>query len=195
MGKWLNQILKPTDPAESKHHAELEDLSLLIEGRLAGAERKRVLRHLNRCGKCYEILQQTLKDVPAATNAKPDPMVWWKRKSVYAVAASIILIFIIGGQLIDKYRTQPSRIISVKLTLDQELKEILLENSALQWKNAARIERLISALSKKGFEVKHFNRVVLSKPYYQTKSFFGPKEILHIRIEDNVAYLEVKEIE
>jgi hypothetical protein len=195
MGKWLNKILKPTDSVGSKHHAELEDLSLLIEGKLAGAERKRILRHLNRCGKCYEILQQTLKDVPAAINAKPDPMVWWKRKSVYAVAASIILIFIIGGQLIHKYRTQPSRIISVKLTLDQELKEILLENSTLQWKNAARIERLISALSIKGFEVKHFNRVVLSKPYYQTKSFFGPKEILHIRIEDNVAYLEVKEIE
>lgn len=195
MGKWLNKILKPTDPVGFKHHADLEDLSLLIEGRLAGAERKRILRHLNRCGKCYEILQQTLKDVPAATYAKPDPMAWWKRKSVYAVAASIILFFIIGGQLIDKYRTQPSRIISVKLTLDQELKEILLENSALKWKNAARIERLISALSKKGFEVKHFNRVVLSKPYYQTKSFFGPKEILHIRVEDNVAYLEVKEIE
>lgn len=195
MGKWLNKILKPTDPAESKHHADLEDLALLIDGRLAGAERKRILRHLNRCGKCYEILQETLKDVPAAANAKPDPMVWWKKKSVYAVAASIILIFIFGGQLIDKYRTQPSRVIAAKLTLDPELKEILLENNALQWENAARIQRLISALSKKGFQVKQFNRVVLSRPYYQTKSFFGPKEILYIRIEDNVAYLEVKEIE
>ena len=195
MGKWLNKTLKPTDPAESKHHADLEDLARLVDGTLDGAERKRILRHLNRCGKCYEILQETLKDVSAETNAKPDPIVWWKRKSVYAVAASIIMIFIIGGQLVDKYRTQPSQVISAKLTLDHALKEILLENNALQWKNAARIERLISALSKKGFQVKHFNRVVLSKPYYQTKSLFGPKEILHIRIEDNVAYLEVKEIE
>ena len=194
MGKWLNKILKPIDSAESKHHADLEDLALLVEGRLGGAERKSILRHLNRCGKCYQILQETLKDVSAATNAKPDPVIWWKRKSVYAVAASIIMIFIIGGQLIDKYRTQPSRVISVKLTLDQELKEILLENDALQWKNAARIERLISALNKKGFQLKQFNRVVLSKPYYQTKSLFGPREILHIRIEDNVAYIEIQEI-
>ena len=194
MGKWLNTILKPTDPAESKHHADLEDLARLVEGRLADAERKRILRHLNRCGKCYEILQETLKDIHATTNAKTDPVIWWKRKSFYAVAASIIMFFIIGGQLIDKYRTQPSRIISVKLDLNQELKAILLENSALHWKNAARIERLISALSKKGFQVKHFNRVVLSKPYYQTKSLFGPREILHIRIEDDVAYIEIQEI-
>jgi hypothetical protein len=104
------------------------------------------------------------------------------------------MILILGGQLIDKYRTQPSRIFSVKLTLDQELKEILLENNDLQWKNSARIERLLSALNKKGFQLKHFNHVVLSKPYYQTKSPFGPREILHIRIEDDVAYLEIHEI-
>ena len=195
MGKWLNIILKPIDPAESKHHADLEDLSLLVEGRLAGIERKRILRHLNRCGKCYEILQETLRDVPAATKANPDPLVWWKRKSVYAVAASIILIFMIGGQLIDKYRAQPYRVISAKLTLDQELKEILLENNDLHWENAARVKRLVTAFNKKGLQLKQFNHVVLSKPYYQTKSLFGPKEILHIRIEDNVAYLEVKEIE
>jgi hypothetical protein len=195
MGKWLNEILKPIDAAESTHHADLEDLARLVEGRLAGIERKRILRHLNRCGKCYEILQETQRDVPAATKAKPDPLVWWKWKSLYAVAASIILIFFIGGQLIDKYRTQPPLVISAKLTLDPELKDILLENNDLHWKNAARVKRLVSAFNKKGLQLKQFNRVVLSKPYYQTKSLFGPTEILHIRIEGKVAYLEVKEIE
>jgi hypothetical protein len=48
-------------------------------------------------------------------------------------------------------------------------------------------------LHKKGLRVKQFNRVILSRPYYQTKSLFGPEETLHIRIEDDVAYLEVKE--
>ena len=195
MGKWLHNILKPTDAAESKHHAELEDLALLVQGQLAGEKRKHVIRHLNRCGKCYEILQQTLKDIPAAKNAKPDPVIWWKRKSFYAVAASILLIFIIGGQLIDTYRTRPSRVISAELTLDQELKDILLENNKLLWKNAARIERLVSAFHKQGLHLKQIHRVVLSKPYYQTKSLFGPKEMLRIRIEDNVAYLDVKKIE
>ena len=41
MGKWLNKILKPTDPVGARHHADLEDLALLAEGGLAGAERKR----------------------------------------------------------------------------------------------------------------------------------------------------------
>ena len=195
MGKWLSRILKPTDSVGSNHHSNLEDLARLVEGTLDGAARKSILRHLNHCEKCYEIVQETLKDASAEGSEKPDPIAWWRKKSVYAAAASIILIFFIGGQLIDKYQTQPSRVISAKLTLDRELKEILLENNAPQWENAARIERLISALNKKGFQVKQFNRVVLSRPYYQTKSLFGPKEILHIRIEDNVAYLEVKEIE
>lgn len=195
MGKWLNKILKPTDPAESQHHADLEDLALLVEGRLAGADHKSILRHLNRCEKCYEILQETLKDASAEGSQKPDPTVWWKRKSVYAVAASIIMIFIIGGQLVEKYRTQHAKVISAKLILDQELKDILLENNDLHWKNAARIERLVTAFHKKGLSVKKISRVVLSKPYYQTKSLFGPKEILRIRIENNVAYLEIQEIE
>ena len=195
MGKWLNKTLKPADSAESGNHADLEDLARLVDGTLDSAERKRLLRHLNRCGKCYEILQETLKEVSIETSGKPAPIAWWKRKSLYALAASILIIFIIGGQLVNKFRTQPSPIISAKLTLDQELKDILLENNALQWKSVERMERLISVLHKKGLQIKQFDLVVLSKPYYQTKSLFGPEEILHIRIENNVAYLEVKEIQ
>jgi len=195
MGKWLNNTLKPADSAESGNHADLEDLARLVDGTLDSAERKRLLRHLNRCGKCYEILQETLKEVSIETSGKPAPIAWWKRKSLYALAASILIIFIIGGQLVNKFRTQPSPIISAKLTLDQELKDILLENNALQWKSVQRMQRLISVLHKKGLQIKQFDLVVLSKPYYQTKSLFGPEEILHIRIENNVAYLEVKEIQ
>ena len=195
MGKWLNKTLRPTDSAESENHPDLEDIALLAEGRLSGAERKRLLSHLNRCGQCYEILQETLKGVSAETSGKPAPTAWWKRKSVYALAASILIVFIIGGQLAYKFRTHHSPVISAKLTLDQELKDILLEDNVLQWKSVERIQRLISALHKKGLQVKQLNLVVLSRPYYQTKSLFGPEEILHIRIENNVAYLEVKEIQ
>ena len=193
MGKWLNKTLRPSDSAQSENHADLEEIALLAEGRLDGAERKRLLSHLNRCGKCYEILQETLNDVSSETTGQPAPTAWWKRKSLYALAASIILIFVISGQLIDKFWTQQPQITSARLTLDQELKDILLEDNALQWNNVKRIERLISVLHKKGLQVKQFNRVILSRPYYQTKSLFGPGETLHIRIEDDVAYLEVKE--
>ena len=194
MGKWLDKTLNPTDPTDSENHADLEDLARLAEGRLDRAERKRVLSHLNHCGKCYEILQETLKDLSTETIDEPAPASWWKRKSVYALAASIIMIFIIGGQLMYKFRIQQTQITSAELILDQELKDILLEDSGLQWNNVERIERLISALDKKGINLKQFNRVVLAKPYYQTKSLFGPEEILHIRIKDKVAYLEVSEM-
>ena len=193
MGKWLNKTLRPTDSAQSENHADLEDIALLAEGKLDGAERNNLLSHLNHCGKCYEILQETLKDVSSETSGQPASKAWWKRKSLYALAASIIMIFIIGGQLVYKYRIQQTPITLAKLTLDQELKDILLEDSAVQWNSVKRIERLISVLHKKGLRVKQFNRVILSGPYYQTKSLFGPEEALHIHIEDDVAYLEVTE--
>ena len=193
MGKWLNKTLRPTDSAESQNHPDPEDIALLVEGRLDDAERRRLIGHLNRCGKCYEIMQETLKDVSDEASGRPASTVWWKRKSLYALAASIILVFIIGGQLVNKFWTRQPPITSAQLILDQELKDILLENSALQWNNVKRIERLISALHKKGVQIKRFNRVILSRPYYQTKSLFGPQETLRIRIEGDVAYLEVKE--
>ena len=193
MGKWLKKTLRPTDSAESKDHPDVEDFARLVEGTLDSTERERLLRHLNRCGKCYDIVQETLKDLSAAASGQPAPTAWWQRKSLYALAASIIMIFIIGGQLVYKFRTQQTPITVAKITLDQELKDILLEDSALKWNNAKRMERLISALHKKGVQLAQFNRVVLSRPYYQTKSLFGPEETLHIRVEDDVAYLEVKE--
>lgn len=193
MGKWLKKTLRPTESAEIDNHPDLEDLARMVEGSLGSSERKRMFRHLNRCGTCYEILQEILEDVPARTSGQQAPTAWWRRKSLYALAASILIIFIIGGQFIYKFRTQQIPITVAKITLDQELKDILLEDNALQWKNIKRIERLISALHKKGIQVAQFKRVVLSRPYYQTKSLFGPEEILHIRIDDNVAYIDVKE--
>ena len=76
MGKWLNKTLRPDDSAESESHPELEDLALLAEGRLDGAERKRLLGHLNRCGRCYEILQETLQDLSKETSGQPAPTAW-----------------------------------------------------------------------------------------------------------------------
>ena len=79
------------------------------------------------------------------------------------------------------------------LDLDQALKDILLEDDALKWEKKERVYRLLTALQQRGLAVKELNLALLSKPYYQKKSLFGPKEVLHIRIDDKVAYLEVKE--
>ena len=193
MGKWLNKTLGPQNSTEGETHADLEDLARLAEGALTAEERKRLLGHLNRCGHCYEILQGILKDLAAANSGQARPRAWWQRKFVYALAASIAILLILGGQLVYQSRTQPTPILAVTFALDQELKDILLENSRLEWTNVDRIGRLTSALQNKGLHLTQLNRVVLAAPYYQTKSLFGPKESLHIRIEDHVAYLEVRE--
>ena len=111
----------------------------------------------------------------------------------YALAVSIVLVLLIGGPLTIKHWSPDARIISASLDLDQALKDILLESDALKWEKKERLNRLLTALQQRGLEVKDLNLVLLAKPYYQKKSLFGPKEVLHIRIEDKVAYLEVKE--
>jgi len=73
MGKWLNKILKPTDSTESKNHADLEDLARLVEGTLDSAKRKRLIRHLNRCGQCYEIQHSRMYLPRLPANRPPLP--------------------------------------------------------------------------------------------------------------------------
>ena len=111
----------------------------------------------------------------------------------YALAASILLVLLIAGPLAIKHWTQRPRVILASLDLDQGLKDILLEDDALKWEKKERVRRLLTALQQRGLAVKDLNLVLLSKPYYQKKSLFGPEEVLHIRIDKNVAYLEVEE--
>jgi len=198
MGKWVKKSLEPSvSPSSpvSESHVEIEDIARLADGTVAEDERERLLRHINRCPRCYEILHQTLKDAPLDISLGPATGPWWKTKVAYALAASIILVFVIGGQLAYKYWDPVPGAISASLDLNQNLKDILLEDDALRFGRGARLNRLLAALQQTGLAVKDLNWVVLTKPYYQKKSLFGPREVLHIRIEDGVAYLEVMEVD
>lgn len=195
MGKWIQKIINPSMEPESEKHIEIEDLARLADGAVDKEERQLFIRHLNRCRRCYEILQETLADVSAESSPQPLSTPWWKTRMVYALAASIILVVLIGGHLVLNYRHQRPPVIVATLNLDQELKDILMENQVLRWEKGDRVNRLVAALQQKGLQVKALNLVLLTKPYYQKKSLFGPKEVLHIRIEKKVAYLEVKEID
>jgi hypothetical protein len=194
MGKWINKILEPTGAADSDHHIALEDMARLTEGTLDRAARENLFHHINRCARCYEILQETVKDASFATPLQPSPLPWWKTKTALALAASIFLLFIIGGQLVFKQWSQDSGVIMATFDLDQELKDILLDDDALRFGKGARLNRLVAVLRQKGLRVKNLDFVELSQPYYQKKSLFGPREVLHVRIENKVAYLEVKEV-
>ena len=198
MGKWINKSLDPSVSPNlpvSDNHVAIEDIARLADGTVDAGERARLFRHINRCPRCYEILHQTLKDAPFETPAKPAAGFWWKTKVAYALAASIILVLVIGGQLAYKYWDHVPKAISATLDLNQNLKDILLEDDALRFGKGARLNRLLAALQQTGLPVKDLDFVVLTKPYYQKKSLFGPREVLHIRIENNVAYLEVKEVD
>jgi len=178
---------------ESEDHILVEDLARLAEGAVHAAERQHLIGHLNRCQRCFQILQETLKDVSAETTLQPGSVPWWKTRMFYALAVSIALVLLIGGPLAIKHWTQRPPVILASLDLDQALKDILLEDDALRWEKKERVNRLLTALQQRGLAVKDLNLVLLSKPYYQKKSLFGPKEVLHIRIDNKVAYLEVKE--
>ena len=195
MGKWINKILEPikSPDFDSEDHIEIEDLARLADGTASRAENERFTRHLNRCQRCYEVLQETLKDLSLNKPAQEVSDHLWKRKTIYALAASVFLFFLIGGQLVFKYWYQHSRAIITAVELDQDLKDILMEDDAIRWKKGPRLDRLLTALQKKGHEFKDLNLVVLARPYYQKKSLFGPKEILHIRVEGKIVYLEIKQ--
>jgi len=193
MGKWMNKTINPSFVPESEDHILIEDLARLAEGAVDAAERQHLIGHLNRCQKCYQILQETLKDMSAGTSLRTVSVPWWKTRMTFALAVSIVLVILIGGPLVIKHWTQRPAVIMASLDLDQALKDILLEDDALKWEKKERVNRLLTALQQRGLEVKDLNLVLLSTPYYQKKSLFGPKEVLHIRIENKVAYLEVKE--
>ncbi len=193
MGKWINKILAPTETVDDNHHIAIEDMARLAEGNVDRTEREHFIHHINRCARCYEILQEMLQDLPLEEPGLPAPAAWWKTKTVYALAVSIIFLALIGGQFVFKRWIQDSEIISATLDLNQELKDILLDDDALRIGKGARLDRLIVILRQKGLQIENLDFAELSTPYYQKKSLFGPREILHIRIENNVAFLEVKE--
>jgi hypothetical protein len=195
MGKWMTKGLEPSESMDSDNHITDEDIARLAEGTIDKVEQEHLLRHINRCQRCYEILHHTLQDLSSAAAVKPAGDPWWKTKIIYALAASIILIFIISGQLAYKNWSRAPKIISATLDLNQELKDILLQDDALRFGKGARLNRLLAVLQQNGLRVENLNLAVLSKPYYQKKSLFGPREVLHIRIENDVAYLEVKAVE
>ncbi len=193
MGKWMNETIIPSHASPSEDHIPIEDLARLAEGVVDKTERQHLLDHLNRCQRCYQILQETLVDISVEEPVRPVAVPWWKTRLFYALAVSILLVMLVGGPPALKHWTQRSPAITASLDLDPALKDILMENDALKWKEKGRINRLVTALQQRGLEVKDLDSVVLAKPYYQKKSLFGPKEVLHIRIENKVAYLDIEE--
>lgn len=193
MGNWVKRVLGPADGQDSPDHVAAEDMARLADGAVDESERDGLIRHINRCRRCYDILRHSIDDNPFEMERNSGSTAGWKSRGIYALAASIILVLIISGMFVYRHWTRDAGIVSATLELDQQLIDILMEDSALQIAQSPRLDRLLGILQQRGIPVEKILLAVLSKPYYQKKDLFGPKEYLHIRIEDHVVYLEVEE--
>jgi len=203
MSKWMKHILWSQESKKmDEDHISMEGLACLMDGNLKSEERERYVAHINRCKRCYDIVAHTLKDLPEEAEGLDDLLTvvpepsqggFGQHKMRYTIAASIIFIVMITGTLVYKYQIPQTQILVASLSLDQQFKSVLMENSNLEWNSHERMGRLAGLLRENGVEVKSVKGVVLSEPYYPSKSFFGPEEVLEIRIEKGVVYLSVVE--
>lgn len=186
MGKWMNAILNPADGEDAEGHIPLEDLARLAEGRVDASEREGLIRHVNRCPECYETLKETLVDLP---RDRIKNLSGWSK--VYALAASIVLMVLIGGHYLLQHPDTPPEVIIASLTMDESLRDVLLEGGGGQWAKGDQVQLLSVLLKRKGVKAGSLKGVVLKEPYFQSKDLFGPRETLNVRIENGIAYLEV----
>jgi hypothetical protein len=201
MGKRMQMIFqmedKPADRAEADRfalaeHTALEDIARLAEGSLPPDERKACLQHLNRCPYCYEILKETLTDLSHELPATKAESRVWSRQTLYRLAASVVLLILVGSAVLYQYRRSHPEIITASLVMDSALRAALIENREGVWQGD-KAEAIATMLRERGVSVVGLDRVAMAVPYRpsMTKSLCAPREILKVRIEKGVATLEV----
>ena len=207
MGRWMQIILKPDEkyPIEMSEgessqdsqltgtHLSAENMAGLAANIVTPEERLNFVHHLNRCRQCSDWLADTLKTLPENELLQAAPSrKWWSYRTANALAASIFLIILISGGLYYRDYMAPSVAVSQSIAMDNELKDLLSEDDILSWEGE-KAQRLEQILKKRGVPVKKVKRVVLASAYEppMTKSLFVPREVLKVRIEGNLVYLEV----
>ena len=196
MGKWTNHILKPSALADTERHIPLEDLALFTQGQVQQKKRETYIRHLNQCPVCYETLQETLADISEEEVSLPEaPLRTSSRGPMYALAASLLLAVLIGGGIFFSHHGSPPQVLTASLVLDAELRAVLTEDESLVWEGE-RVQRLAVLLQEKGVGKRGIRKVEMASPYLASKDLskmlLGKQEVLKIRIEKGVAYLEVE---
>ncbi len=188
MGKWTSEILAPENASGEDGHIPDEDLARLAEGNVSAEERPPLVAHMNRCRECYRTFEATLRDIEPAKKHH-----FWETGKVVAMAASFIVVILSSVLYYDFQQGASPHMLQATLAMDSELRLNLVDNNVAQWDTGERIDRLAELLKRRGVKIGALKQVVITKPYYPTKSIFPPKESLKVRIENGVAYLEVVE--
>ena len=195
MNKLLRYFLGPPEWGSNDGHLKAEDIAQLAEGKVDSKKRAAFSAHLAKCAKCYELLEDTLTDMAEADTAGDFNIISRKSKTTviykYAIAASIMVCLMAGGIFLALQ--QPLSVVA-SLDLDVDLISVISENDNLDWTSDDRRNRLISLLKERGVPVNKIDnakKVVMVAAYQPTKDIFGPEEVLKIRVEKGVIYLEV----
>ena len=189
MGKWIKKVLLSDKVTISDDHIPVEKMAALIDGRLDIQKREQYIKHLNNCTRCYDLCEETMTDLsnPLLKEKKDSK---WSGRSLYAMAASIIVAVMIGsGVYINHIKTL--NIVTASINLDRQFKNIILENKSLSWQEPDRIRRFALLLQDRGIKAEHLKGVKLKTRYYQSKALFAPKEIMKVKIKNQVAYIEI----
>lgn len=205
MGNWIKTVVSEykKDHGEScAHGISPQEMAAFIDGRLDSAQRQKVIHHLNRCQTCSDILDMALMAQAGSNQGDKEnihgeqTVFWGKFKPFYSLAASILLMVMIGSGLYHygPWKETSSGEMPVTLFMDGRVKELLMENNNTHWGSQTRIKGLETLLSEHGIKAGTLKGVVMDTPYVAQKFFFAEDEEVVITIKDGIAYLEVKKI-
>ncbi|WP_020585247.1 anti-sigma factor family protein [Desulfobacter curvatus] len=200
MGKWIKTVVAEYKKSHGKfdaHEISLQDMAAFIDGRLDPAHRQKVIHHLNQCQRCSDFLDMVIMARADDQEAPGEqPVFGGKLKPLYSLAASILLMVVVGTGIYHYgpwSGTSPDEI-SVTLFMDSGIKALLMENSNARWQSQARIEGLETLLAEHGVKEGALKGVVMNTPYVAQKSFFAVDEEVFITIKDGIAHIEVRKI-
>jgi hypothetical protein len=195
MGKWIKKIIAQKI-SESENmismddsHIPLEDLADMVDGCLNPQKREAYIHHLDNCQDCYDLLNEILTDLSNKSSHIKKPAKKFS-KPFFTMAASLFFLIIISGALIFNHIRSPYTL-TASVNVDDSISQILLETNSLTWTENNRVKRFAAILKSKNVKIKSFDKVVLTSPYTQSKSLFKTSEILKIRVQDNIAYIEI----
>ncbi len=184
MGRWLHNLLT-TLPEDTSDHPSIDELMQLGQrDALDKDTRLQLMAHVSQCPACLAMARQAAALADAGAGRRRP--LW--RRPVLALAASVILCVLTGSLVLHWPAPAP---LTVNIAIDAPLRELLMQNSRLQWQDPQRIQRLAALLRGQGIEIASLSHVTLAEPYYAAKSLFGPPETLRLRIEKDRAWLEV----
>jgi len=126
IGRALTRAIKETQKAEECPSPE--DLSAFIDGTLDEQERDRVMGHLSRCDRCYEVFSMTHEMIKEEKQEATRVMIK-KKRWIYApiaVAAAAVLVILVkfGIQIPGEYTPPSSNQIINRLAKNTDVKSL-----------------------------------------------------------------------